>query len=360
MGEAVGFIQPIFWMLNFYLLKIKYKNEKKNTLLWTILCFSMFYWIYIFFVNSYSGENSNLWAILTSVIAFAVPGFVLVASYANSEIVILQKTFVRIVTILCASHLVQLILNLPCVFINFSNLGSRQYDYSVCLSGSISLGNRLTGIGGEPGIFAVEIIFALVLLSSSLFELRFRKSSALILLFGLISTYSSTGYVCLVLIIILYIFKKSRRFGFIGILVSLSLYFPFKSIVDTILKQKSIDAPFSVSDRGLDISPTEYVYNWSTYIFGNPDREYKITSINLLANSYYYGFLVIILYLFFVIQLYRRGPKNFDFQASLLVVSFTILFSQPPFLNTLWFILILLCASPNEKKLNSNKQLNSG
>ena len=360
MGETVGFIQPVFWILNFYLLKIKYQNEKKNTLLWTILCFSMFYWIYIFFVNSYSGENSNLWAILTSVIAFAVPGFVLVASYVDSQIVILQKTFVRIVTILCASHLVQLFLNLPCAFINFSNFGSRQYDYSVCLSGSISLGDRLTGIGGEPGIFAIEIILALLILSSSLVQLRFRKSSALILLFGLISTYSSTGYVCLILIVVLYCFKKSRRFGFIGILVSLSLYFPFKSIVNKILKQKSIDAPLSVSDRGLDISPTDYVYNWTTYVFGNPDREYKIISINLLANSYYYGFLVIIIYLFLVIQLYRRGPKKFDFQASLVVISFTILFSQPPFLNTLWFILILLCASPNQEKLNSNKHLNSG
>ena len=353
MGEAIGFIQPVFWLLNLYLLNVQNSKKKNKDVFFLILLYSAIYWVYIIFVNSYADINSNLWAISSSLIAFAIPGYVILKTYEGANIVILQRTFVGIIFLLCAGHFLQLFISFPCTLLNFSNFGSRPYNYTVCLSGSLSLGKRLTGIGGEPGIFAVQIVFA-ILISFFLRLSIFTKITVLItLVFGLISTYSSTGYVCFTILIIFYFFQKSKKYGLFGLLALIPLYYLYHQFFAQLLSRKASDSPLSITDRGLNISPVEYFHNWSEYFFGNPDRLNKITSINLLTNSYYYGFFVIIIYLLLIFQLYRHGPRRFDYQASLMLISFTTLFSQPPFLNTLWFLLIMLCAYPINLRINS-------
>lgn len=351
LGEAVGFLQPLFWILTHVMLQPRpHKTPKFHKQLQIITICSVLYWIYIYFINQYFGMSSNFWSIISSIIAFVVPGYVITSSYENQRIKILEKAYVFTISAFCLAYVIQMILHLPCTTVSFANLGSRTYGYSVCLPGSIMLGNRLTGIGGEPGIFAVEIVIAIILgarLASGIF---IRLIGNLLFLFCLIATNASTGYACLSIVVLFYIVKKSRRNPFLSFFL-LIVFFPLIDFISKkLLFYKMKDAPLSISDRGLDVSFYEYLQNWINFPFGNRTKIGTSNAINLLTNSFYYGIFVFAIFVCLLILLLINGPKNFKFQSSLLVVAFTVVFSQPPFLNTLWFILILLCGEETKSK----------
>lgn len=96
----------------------------------------------------------------------------------------------------------------------YSGKGRAFYNYFFL---SFQFGEkRMQGVFWEPGLFATFLLLALSF--EIMFRKKIRKLFFFVFLIGLILTFSTFGYICLVLVLVLLVNKKVERFWLAGLL----------------------------------------------------------------------------------------------------------------------------------------------
>lgn len=374
LGETLGIINPIFWFALVFvgnlisntdrgswkekeLLEINKSKKFLNTCLicWGILAT---YWILTWKLSATLGYSYTIWLPVANL---GTVGLLLTAIVSLQKINQLQRlrtSWVLVIFLSCLlGALTKLVFNkVPCA----SMTTKRGWDYDVCVPGGIFSQGRLTGISGEPAIFATFCCIAVSILicDKRIFSRRLRYFVFAIIAWGILLTGSSTGYVEFVLVVaVSFMFRSGPRQ--LGILLSGVgvLYFYLLEVISSLMSQvieaKSISNEASITDRGLHLSFSDYFDIWTRFPFGTENGfslyGFGGGGINLLSETVVHGFWVIPMFLTLMLFILVRASHIAKSIPTLLVVISTCFFSQPVWANASWVVIpIILVSSWNE------------
>ena len=166
----------------------------------------------------------------------------------------------------------------------------------------------------------------------------------IILSLGVIQSFASTGYFVLIIALWTSLLKittkRSRVFASTLFILMAVLFY---RVMVVLFHQKVKTAPLSISDRFTFTSTSDYIDAWSMNFFGNMQSDsLKNSGINLLSLSLLYGFPIIIFTASFLVRVFLNLRRIVPFNGPLIIIIFTMFFSQPPITNYLWFILLYL------------------
>ena len=165
-------------------------------------------------------------------------------------------------------------------------------------------------------------------------------------------TFASTSYVALIWVIGVALLNRIKgRLSFLRFYALLIVSIIGQVIVKNIYTRKLQGASkLSISDRGLNLSPSFYWDQWTHAIFGTPVDVWNTkTGINLLSLSIIYGPVIILFTVFFCSFPFIYHSRKFLYAGPVGAILFTMLTSQPPFLNYLWIILLYLAVESLDK-----------
>jgi hypothetical protein len=359
LGEAFGYIEPMFWIFVYYFSR-KLKTELNQNrsisneieklrkgILTPILFFFFGYWAYTLLIDSLRGNQISIWVVFSNFIGL-FSGLAAVNSLIlNIEYSLLLKVYTWFIVIPSFGGVMKYLLPeiTPCIDVNLSNQGGRPFTYSVCSNGAVYLGNRFTGFGGEPAIFATEMALCIfVLLNIPIFSKITTWILITIVSAGIILTFATTGYVALAIALIYSLLNlMAKRLRIISSTLLLLGLFPFYKLLQVLFQRKIEANPLSISDRFAYDSFFDYVHVWSHNFFGmQTSRTVSGAGINLLTLSLQYGVPIILLTIFFLIRIYLAVRHVIPWNGALSIILFTMAFSQPPITNYLWLILLYL------------------
>lgn len=195
---ALGTMIVISLPLLFCAIKgITINKNKKMVILVSIYMVSMIIPILI-------KKDYQLYYITT--ITYALIMFSLVLKYDLNDIL---KVFNKMVLVLSTYSLIAyLILSkipLSIAQIVENSIGLKFYNYGLCFL-PVSVNNRNYGIYSEPGIFQIYILLAIIITLYK--DIKYKKTSLLILTLTLITTVSIAGFIGYGIILIFFIFHQ--------------------------------------------------------------------------------------------------------------------------------------------------------
>ena len=359
LGETFGYIQPIFWLF-VYLLSRQISQsypgemeEKSNhrkiskAIMAPIFTFYFSFWTYTIAIDLQRGNNVSLWVLFSNTVGLAT------ALVAVSRLIIYVGVS-QIIKVYCWYLLVPALggigkVILPSVFscslVSFQRFGGRSWSYDVCTNGGIFLGNRFTGYGGEPAIFATQLALGVFLLLNVRVYRRITSFCfILVLSTAIIISYATTGYVALAIAIFTSILNiTSKRIKVFSGLLFISSIYPVYEFSTALFARKLEANSASITDRFLYTSIRDYFQIWISNPLGiQTPQSFQYSGINLLSLSVLYGVPIIVFTFVFSVQIFARLRKLIPWNGPLYIILFTMIFSQPPITNYLWFILLYL------------------
>lgn len=326
------------------------------TLLWSYLM------IHGVFVDS-NGQEFTVKALYSNLIIGFI--FVVLLSDLKSNYLFF-KTLIIIIILMCLSFCITFILskfvggidNLKIISLNiegYNNSGSIFFPFTQ-IYGVLNFGDvqlfRAQGFFRESGIFQAFIIWAL-------FNLKYFKLNnwynKLLLIIGLVSTFSTIGIAICFIIWSLRLFMYKNKILAIAILslgLYSALYAPYIGVISKAETHgASIDDRSNATTRGLE-NLSENIVGTGLY---NQDEFYiENGNINLLAMSYtlgLLGLLLVLLMYFLPLIVFKSNEDKKKYLLSILPFFLTLLFSQP--ILDAPFIFIMLLANLNYKSLKN-------
>ena len=362
LGEYVGIISPIFWLGLITQIKLRNSRRKKPSetdFNGSVIIFGAFciYWTLSLISSQYNNSVFYYWPAIANLgtITFVLISISYISSNGGLEKFLLIFAFANSYIGLSGLIAKYVFMGFGCESIYLGRI----WEYSICAPGAVFIGDRLTGIGGEPGIFASYCILSIsIFLMSSL--KRLTKTLGIFgCVTGVILTESSTGYALLPISVVLITFflkgstlKKTLR-GYFLLTFTLVFYAALIGFVNDIFTDKKSSNALSVTDRGLDIPMSEYFESWSKGIFY--DESYfntKFSAISILRESLSQGVWVILLFLLILSFLSFLSQNSFTYLVAVLPISVTVFVSQPFWSNAFW-ITLLLCFALQVKRYKS-------
>ena len=244
----------------------------------------------------------------------------------------------------------------------------RGWTYSLCAPGAIfSSQSRLTGIAGEPSIFAVYLALAAIgfwwpqlhlgVLSRYLF-------SAICLWASFVSG-ATTGTVVGLLALSLIPFQRSTAKGapifliFYSAITYTSIQTGFiQNYMEKIFSNKAKTNLGSIIDRNLNLGLDDYLTRWEAKPFGSQwgiGGGVYSSGINLLAESLYVGPITIVL---MIALLFAANMLSFNLVRTLsigAIIFLVCLTLQPAWPNAIWFLILYLVLLVDLTKDSSEK-----
>lgn len=238
----------VYFSSNSFILAVKYKNQSTIIMLAVVLLVGA--------VSLYSGRyhiSQNAWGLvilsglnilLTSLANGYMNGYMLlflefilalacIRLYSKSEFI---ESYIFIMKLLAMYAIVIGIINvmMPSLLSNFTVYSDYNVYYDAIFAFQLADIQRINSIWGEPGMFAVFLIFAIV------FECFYVDRSInyfnfVVLTIAEIMTFSSASYVCLALIMAAALVSArkgsgERKVASIMLVACIALYFAIKNI----------------------------------------------------------------------------------------------------------------------------------
>ena len=359
LGETFGFIQPLFWIFVYYFSSKQgvARSEKfediaetekfRKSIITPIFVFYGAFWFYTIAVDLLRGNQIGLWVFLSNSIGLTSALVAITKMMSNFEVSLVSKVYCWFLLIPSVGSILKIVFPtiFQCADLNFQSLGGRSWNYSFCSSGAVFLGERFTGFGGEPAIFAVELALGVfVLLNMSIYSKARTWSAVAFLSAGVILSQASTGYVALGIAFFTTLLNFTQnRIRILSSIFFLGCSIPIYGFLTELVEKESESNPYSIRDRFMYNSPGGYFENWSSNFFGIENLEtLRYSGINLLSLSLLYGVPIILFTLLFSISILVNLRSISPWNGPFLIIIFTMVFSQPPITNYLWFILLYL------------------
>ena len=353
-GEYVGLINPIFWLGLMFLTKMR-KLEKRSTTKFEskgiipIFVAFIVYWLLSFSASQYNNIEFYYWPAIANLgtLAFILVSISYLASNGGLEKFLLIFAFLN--SFLGLSGLISkyALRGFGCENL----ILGREWEYKICAPGTIFIGDRLTGIGGEPAIYASYCILSIAILLIA----KINRSAKLIAIFGCIAgvilTSSSTGYAILPISVLLFmlfikgsIFKKTFLSYFL-LAFLLMFYSVLIKFANSFFITKKSSNILSVTDRGLNVPLSEYFESWGKgFFYDGSSFNNKYSAISVLRESLSQGIWVILLYLVILVFLSFLSHNSFVYLVTILPISVTVFIAEPFWSNAFWIALLLTSA----------------
>ena len=355
-GEVVGIVSPIFWIGLMILVRNQSVNSRIRSLreirtngISKILAIMLAYWCLTFISANFHDQGFGYWPPIANLGTLAISLTAISYLYSKGE---LQHFLLVFASLISFEGISGLISSLVLRGLGCQNLQlGRNWSYELCPPGGVFVGERLTGIGGEPAIFASYCILSITLFISVTLP-RWTKSLGIAgCLSGLVLSGSSTGYVLLPISVLLTIillkgsfFKKAVGSYFL-ILILLLAYTLLIRTADRFLLTKSISNRLSITDRGLDVPFGEYMQSWRKGLFynGSPFNA-NFSAISILRESLSQGFWVVGLFLLLIVYLGRLSRNSMGFIVTSVPIIVTTFVSEPFWANAFWIVIMTAIA----------------
>src|SRR5690554_189519 len=310
-------------------------------------------WLYLL-SHAWIMGSSNVEAALNATIIqlVTITIFALILS-SEKENYIFFKWFIKLLVFFSFSYVVTVFLSF---FIDIRTLflfelpieGRTYHTHNFYFPLSSTLGSftvngitlpRFLGFFREPGILQAFLIWALFNLKQ--YDLDNIKNKLLLLL-GIIGTFSTTAIVVLIgTLAVKYIINKKvfRGFAIIGISILALIYVPYVGIADKVTThEESINARSTATVNGL-VNLMDNPFGTGLYDVGINDVE--LSGINLLAASSKIGIigLVLVLMVYILPMLGYQAKKNYLIGITPILI--TLLYAQPIFDSPLIYALLM-------------------
>ncbi len=225
----------VYFSCNSFVLAIKY--ESYTTLIMTALTVVMFVIAIFagrnqmpreaFFLMLLGGINLGLTTLAngyTNAYMLLVLNFVLCFAYirlfSRQEF---YENFILVMRLLAVFAVTVGVVNIvvPQLFggVNAYESSTGYVYYDLILSFQSVEGTRINSIWGEPGMFAVFLIFALIL-EGFYVERELRVANCIIFIAAIILTFSAAGIICLIIVLAAMLLRKNQSSGTVKILAA--------------------------------------------------------------------------------------------------------------------------------------------
>ena len=361
LGEAFGLISPLYFFILVYLSKSLLPEYEPTGGAISRARKSLFAMYFVLFLNwtlkatisSGNGYFYPLWPPIANLVTVCFSCYCLLQVFKLGSILRFFRTFLYLLLFQATFALIsQFILKYQYCF-DFT--AGRGWTYSICAPGAVfSSQNRLTGIGGEPSIFAVYLAIGAVAFWWPQLKLGVFRASLFsgICIWAAMVSGATTGAIVGVLAASMIVFQRSTlKYGpVILFFCSLFIY----TLIQTRFAQNYFEEIFSekkktnmgsISDRNLNLGLDEYLLRWEVKPFGSQwgiGGGTYTPGINLLAESLFFGPITIVLMLALVIaaNLLSFNPiRTLSVGFMIFLVCLTL---QPAWLNAIWFLLLYL------------------
>jgi hypothetical protein len=384
LGESFGLISPLYFFTLVYLSKRlppeylpteKAISRARNSLfaMFFILFFS---WTIKAVISSGNGYPFNFWPPIANMLTVGFSCYCLLQIFKLGSILRFFRLFIYLMSFQAFSGLVsRFILNYQyCT--DFT--AGRGWNYTLCAPGAIfSSQTRLTGISGEPSIFAVYLAVAAIILwwpqlKIGIF-LRFFLTGVCI--WASMVSGATTGAIVGILALSLIPFQRSTLKHGPALLIFYSVF--TYALIQTRIAQSYVEKIFSdkkksnlgsISDRNLNLGLDDYLNRWSAKPFGSEwgiDGQPYSSGINLLAESLFFGPITIVFMIALVMAANLLSSNPVRTLSSGIVVFFVCLTLQPAWANAIWFFLLYmflladLVPDSSLKKFKLNQLINA-
>lgn len=348
-GEAYGVLGTFFWILTLFTCgkSLTFSNSDKVELVripFIFLFMNALYWFYVLIIDPTKADKYFAWSVGSSLLGTFIAVYCIVKICNLGHTKYLYIGFLMAVLVPSFGIFVDFVTQnaFNCTFHIFNG---RAWTYEICISGGVYVSGRATGLGAEPGIFALQIALAMYILILN--KWRFKPLLVLVQITFLalagFRTDSAGGYILIVLAVFSgLIFKLSNRlFQFFILLIGIALAVS-QRYLEGLFDEKRRTNSLSISDRGLNFTRSDYWEHWLNFPFG--ERSFSTlnsSQINLITESVRFGPIVIIWFLITLMLSWRIYRFASDLIPIYLIISLTVIFLQPAYLNLLWFILIV-------------------
>jgi hypothetical protein len=361
LGESFGLIGPLYFLLLNRFAKDKPGSQipdpgqvriARNTLmiLWVI---TFIFWICQGLSSSFRTYSFAPWPPIANLGTIGLDGYFLLEIFKLGRIHNVFRVFWLFIAFEAASGLISKYLFHYHVCVNVS--AGRGWPYAVCLPGAIlSSRVRLTGIGGEPAIFATYL--SLLVIVAWWPVMKFKPLVALIVTcisaWASIVSGSTTGITEVLLAAALAPLQRLtfKKAPILLMLYSSVVYYVIstgviKKATTSVVNAKLKSNAGSVTDRNLTLGLHDYLQAWGKFPFGSEwSSGAKAGSfhINLLADSLSFGPYVIFLFFLLLVVGVFFSPQRIQITSVGIIVFTTCLYIEPAWLNAIWFILIYM------------------
>lgn len=374
LGESFGLISPLYFFILVYLSRLlspdyipnsKAVSRARNGL------FAMFFilslnWLLKAMVSSGNSLNFDLWPPIANLLTVGISCFCLLQLLKNGSILRFFKVFLYLLLFQACSGLIsKFILNFQFCF-DFT--AGRGWNYSLCAPGALFASqNRLTGIAGEPSIFAVYLAVAAVLFWWPQLHLGVlsRYLFSAICLWASFVSGATTGAIVGVLALSLIPFQRSTAKSapifliFYSVITYTSIQTRFiQNYVEEIFSNKAKTNLGSITDRNLNLGLGDYLTRWESKPFGSQwglGGGNAQIGINLLAESIFFGPMTIVL---MIALIFAANMLSFNLVRTLsigLIIFLVCLTLQPAWPNAIWFLILYLVLLVDLTKDSSEK-----
>lgn len=186
-------------LLNILKKKVKYKNK-------------LFHFLLIFILIISSMLLNNAFTFMYFSIAYAILySFVLSYYFTYDDFFNIYLNI--IIFLIIYSFFSTIVLDNIINFNNIENLSSIEFNNLLfCFVPNIDNYIRIFSVFREPGVYQYFILMCIyyLLIQNKLDKLKMGKTKLFILILGVISTFSVTGYICLMILVLIYIISKIK------------------------------------------------------------------------------------------------------------------------------------------------------
>ena len=364
-GEAFGFLGTLAWIAVAVSARSWMTERVSIRFLVSAGVLLGSYWFYILLLDQYrtntpASNQLGTYAI-PSLLAGAgalIGGWALIRERGRSDLFL--KTLVALLTWQVAAYALMLpvwralgssagVLAVG----DLSSFGGREQTFTVWFSGAIttgsggfaqeSLGPRLTGWAGEPGVLAATMV---VMALQTGLPRRWRLVMGVTAILGVLFTQSTAGVLAGAIAGLVWLLLRATRpltriLSAVGVLTLGFAAFGWLLSSQFGLKGKGESNAISVDDRLSGAASLPHLIQaWATHPLGDPFARAGSVGINVIQESLRYGVLVALLSsAVLVVPALMSGSfrKSAPGVAALLA---TIWFAQPGMTNPLWLMLL--------------------
>ncbi len=361
LGESFGLISPLYFytlvylsrgLLPEYLPTGKVISRARNGL------FAMFFvlslsWMTKAVISSWNGYIFNFWPPIANMLTVGFGCYCLLQVFKLGSVLRFFRLFIYLMSFQAFSGLVSRFILDYQYCTDFT--AGRGWNYTLCAPGAIfSSQTRLTGISGEPSIFAVYLAVASIILWWPQLKIGIYRRFFLtgVCIWASMVSGATTGAIVGILALALIPFQRSTLKHGPALLIFYSVFTYAliqtrfaQSYVEKIFSEKKKSNLGSISDRNLNLGLEDYLTRWSAKPFGSEwgidGRPYS-SGINLLAESLFFGPITIVFMIALVIAANMLSPNPVRTLSSGMVIFFVCLTLQPAWANAIWFILLYM------------------
>lgn len=327
-------------------------NINTNSILLSIF-FAIFF-IYVGFQSIFTATNFRpvLSSIVSNVILFTI---FLILTTDKKFILVFNKTLIITLVILVFSSIITYFMfyfeselsilkvqthqggfkeGYAALYFPFSIMGANAFNFNF-----LSF-ERSFGIFREPGIYQMFLIYAYFLISLHIIEFRFNKFFIIMLIIGLISTFSMAGILTFIILVFIrhimtkFTFKKVFLSVILIIVIIYSYDFLYR-LVENRINSESAYNRFGTLQQIFKMRAISFLFGRGYF----QDLS-NISTVNLLGSFASIGLIGFILYsLIWIAALF-----NFRMYKLILLAPFfmTLLLAQPIYTDPIIFLMLLL------------------